>query len=488
MQSINLAELTEGLRNFTISGREDTPVSGIQYESDQVRAGDLFVCIKGNNFDGHDFAREAASQGAGCLVVNSLISGIQIPQLIVEDSRKAMGMIAANFFGNPSGNLKMAGITGTNGKTTTSFMTASIIKAAEGTAGTIGTLGIFVGDEKTYEGRTTPESLDIQRALHDMLSNDIRSCVSEISSHAIDQGRHLGCQFDSLAFTNLTQDHLDYHMTMEAYKAAKARLFNDPEVHKDGAAVIYNVDDECWRDIVGGSACNRIAYGLTDGADIQGMVIKEDLKGSIIKLVNKVSNSNFEIKINLPGTFNIYNALAAASIAFSLGYSEEDIAKGLANLTNVPGRTETLNCQDGFNVVIDYAHTPDGLSKILSSLKNCTEGKIITVFGCGGDRDKQKRPLMGQVVDELSDVVIVTSDNPRSEDPQEIADQTVAGIRRDCQIVLDRREAIEIAISGAEKGDCVLVAGKGHEAYQEINNNKIYFNDREEVMKILGLV
>lgn len=486
MHKVNLAELAEGLHNHKIVGPETIPVGGIQYMSGKVGKNDLFVCIRGNNFDGHKYAKQAVAQGAGSLLVSYYIEDLSVPQVIVDDTRKAMGLLAARFYGDPANKLKMAGVTGTNGKTTTSFMTASIIKAASGSSGIIGTLGIFVGDEKIYEGRTTPESLDIQRSLQIMRSKKISGCVSEISSHAIDQGRHLGCRFDALAFTNLTQDHLDYHLTMEAYKQAKSKLFTDKAVHKDGVAVIYNADDPNWQDIVGNARGRMISYGLGDSSLIQGRILKAGLRGSLVEVINKDSGSSFELDIKMPGIFNISNALAASSIAYSLGYSDSHIVHGLGKLNNVPGRTEAMHSHDGFNIVIDYAHTPDGLSKVLSSLKNCTEGRIITVFGCGGDRDKQKRPLMGKVVDELSDISIVTSDNPRTEDPQQIANETAAGMSGNYHIVIDRRAAIEEAIGIAGENDCVLVAGKGHETYQELNGERRYFNDREVVTEILG--
>lgn len=484
MQAVNLSKLTSELQDHKLIGRPDVEVRGIEYASRKIKEGDLYVCIKGASHDGHTFAEEAVAKGATSLLVSSPVDGLDVPQIVVADTRKAMGILSGRFYGNPSERLKMVGITGTNGKTTTSFMVASIAGEA-GKTGIIGTLGIYVDNEKTYEGRTTPESADIQKALQAMVSGGVEYCVSEISSHAIVQGRHIGCKFDALVFTNLTQDHLDYHRTMESYKLAKAGLFNDSSIQKTGTSIIYNADDNNWKQIVGEREDGHISFGLSSECDISGSILKAELDGSLVRINNSLNGTSYELKVKIPGIFNIYNALAAISVAHSLGFDNKAIKCGLEKLEHVPGRTETLHSAKGFSVVVDYAHTPDGLAKVLGSLKHCTKGRIITVFGCGGDRDKTKRPLMGQVVDEMSDIAIVTSDNPRTEDPRSIADDTVAGMKKEYHLILDRKEAIEKAVSMAKTEDCVLIAGKGHETYQEINGQQIYFNDTAVVLEIL---
>lgn len=480
-----LSELISCLSDYKIvGGNNDPAINGIHYNSAVIGFGEIFVCITGGKFDGHDFAVEAVKKGAVCVISAKPIYGINVPQIIVKDTRAAMGMIAARFYGNPSDKLKMVGITGTNGKTTTSFILDSIVRASGNKTGIIGTLGIYNNGKKVYEGRTTPESVEIQKYLAQMASDGIDVCVSEVSSHAIDQGRYIGTRYDILVFTNFTQDHLDYHKNMELYKTAKSKLFHDSQAHKNGLSIVYNADDLNAEEIVGSRCGKLISYGLDSGYIISAKILDTQISGSVFEINNKINKSKLNATLRLPGVFNVYNGLAATAAASALGIYDDQILNGIESISSVPGRSQVID-GNNFSVVIDYAHTPDGLEQLLKSLKTCLKGKMITVFGCGGDRDKTKRPLMGMIASRYSDFSIVTSDNPRSEDPSEITKQITDKMSGDYIVELDRKTAIRRAISMAAENDCIVVAGKGHEMYQEINGEFGYFNDSEVVREML---
>lgn len=480
-----LSELISCLSDYKIIGSNDPTISGIHYNSSVIGFGEIFVCITGSRFDGYDFAIEAVKKGAVCIISAKPVDGINVPQIIVRDTRAAMGMMAAKFYGNPSEKLKMIGITGTNGKTTTNLLVASIMRSSGLKTGIIGTLGIYNNGNKVYEGRTTPESAEIQKYLSQMVSNGTNICVSEVSSHAIDQGRYIGTKYDVLVFTNLTQDHLDYHGDMQLYKAAKSKLFHDHQAHKERLAIVYNADDPNAKEIVGMECSKLISYGLDSKYAVSAKIVDTQLTGSVFEVKNSITKNKFNVTLKLPGLFNIYNALAATSAASVLEISDDYIVHGIESVKHVPGRTEIISGND-FSVIIDYAHTPDGLEQLLKSLKACTKGRMITVFGCGGDRDKTKRALMGMIASRYSDFSVVTSDNPRSEDPLDIANQITEKMSGNYIVELDRKTAIEKAISSAAKNDCVVVAGKGHETYQEINKEFGYFNDSEAVKEVLA--
>lgn len=486
MREFTIEKLSSGL-DCKIAGDGQTKISGVKYNASEISGGDLFVCVKGLSFDGHDFASLAVQNGAAGLLVNRLLN-LDIPQIVVEDTRYAMGKICSNFYKDPSSRLKMIGVTGTNGKTTVTFMLRSIFEAAGLKFGVMGTLGSFIGSELIDEGRTTPESADSIKFLDMMAAKGAGGCVMELSSHAIHQKRYSGIKFDTLIFTNISRDHLDYHKDMESYIAAKAAIFNDTEAHKDGITVVFNGDDPEAVRVTGRSAARRVSYGMETRNDIFAEIRESDIGGSKISVTNKLSGRGSgprRVSLNLAGLHNVYNSLAGIAAAYTLGIPADSIVRGLETLKSVPGRIERIDGGD-FTVLVDYAHTPDGLKNILEAIKPESKGRIITVFGCGGDRDKLKRPLMGRVVSDLSEIAIVTSDNPRSEDPASIIEQVVENMDKTrCEIEADRKKAIRRALSIAEKGDIVLIAGKGHETYQEINGKLYDFDDRRVVREIL---
>jgi UDP-N-acetylmuramoyl-L-alanyl-D-glutamate--2,6-diaminopimelate ligase len=450
-------------------------VSGIAYRSDRVSSGDVFFCVPGLAFDGHDFAEDAVARGAAAVVGERHIEGLGAPQVTVHDSRTALARASSLFFGEPTRRLDVVGVTGTNGKTTTCYLIDSIASAAGRTTGLIGTVETRVGDTREPAGRTTPESRDLQELFARMADAGISTVAMEVSSHAIDLHRVDGVRFAVAAFTNLSQDHLDYHRTMEEYFTVKSRLFTEMPV---GRHVIC-VDDEAGRRLAERASApltvGRVAEAAVRASDV---VLRSD--GTSFTLVTPVGSAAVELP--LAGDFNVANALVAAGCGLALGFSLDEIADGLAAAPQVPGRLERVDEGQGFAVLVDYAHTPDGLAKAIASVRAVTRGRVITVFGCGGDRDPQKRPLMGEAAGALSDVVVVTSDNPRSEDPAGIILQIQDGMRSataEIHVEVDRRRAIALALGLACSGDAVLIAGKGHEDYQIFADRTIHFDDRE---------
>lgn len=457
-------------------------LTGLAYDSRKVKKGDLFFCLKGNKTDGHLFAYEAMNKGACGVVVSKYLPDLKGFQAVVTDTRQALAQAAACFYDYPSQKLEVVGVTGTNGKTTTTYLLESIFKASEFRTGLIGTVELRVGERKEKLAHTTPESLDLQRIFAQMVSSGVQKVAMEVSSHAIDQKRVEGISFKALAFTNITRDHLDYHKSFEDYQRIKKSLFEaNPQVSK-----VINFDDELGAKIASSNE-GVITYGIEQKADIMasGLVLKADGTQFNLHLTNQV----VPIRLKLKGKFNVYNSLAAAGVAMVLGCTIEKIKQGLEALENVPGRMEFIETTQDFFVVVDYAHTPDGLEKVLLNSREISPGRLILVFGCGGDRDKGKRPLMGKIAGSLSDFTIITSDNPRSEAPEEIIKQIEEGfltVRKNNYLkITDRREAIFKAIDMAKPGDLVLIAGKGHEDYQIFKDRTIHFSDREEALKAL---
>jgi len=450
-------------------------VSGIAYRSDAVRVGDAFFCIPGFAHDGHDFAADAAARGAAVIVAERLVDGIAgVPLVIVDDTRIEMAHAAARVFGDPSARLNVIGITGTNGKTTTTYLVDSIMRSHGDTTGIIGTVETRIGAERIPSSRTTPESADLQRLFAEMLEAGVDSVAMEVSSHAIDLRRVEGVHFAVAAFTNLTQDHLDYHHTLEEYFAVKKRMFTDLPV---GARVI-NIDDE-----LGAGLAVEFPDALTVGISPDAMIRAEELvleaSGARFRLC--MPEGDTPVSLPLAGSFNVSNALVAAGCAHAIGVPLATIARGLDGAPQVPGRLERVDAGQSFAVFVDYAHTPDSLEKAIEAVRGVTEGRVITVFGCGGDRDPDKRPLMGAAASSASDHVVVTSDNPRSEDPVGIILQVEDGLRLGAaswEAEPDRRAAIARALRRAAKGDAVLIAGKGHEDYQIFADRRIDFDDR----------
>lgn len=484
-----IADLLEGLEIKEREGPLDTEIMGIAYDSRAVGKGFLFVAIKGLAFNGDDFIKDAISRGAAAVLTqspiadmyasypSSVLSGVTCIE--VHDSRNALASVSARFYREPSKKISLVGITGTNGKTTTSYITRSIIEAGGSRAGLLGTIQYIAGETKKAE-RTTPESLDLQRYLREMLDNRMEYAVIEVSSHALALQRVESCVFKVAAFTNFTQDHLDFHGSMENYFIAKDKLFN--YLGEDGTAVL-NWDDPAVREVEERLGCNVVTCGLLEGADIRAENI-DDKDGLSFDLLTP--GGRFSVRSEFIGRFNVYNILISAGIAYALGIGEDAILRGISAARPVSGRFEKVDEGQDFLCIVDYAHTDDALRAVINEARMITKGRVITLFGCGGDRDRTKRALMGDIASELSDLVIVTSDNPRTEDPLHIISDIVKGIKKRNYIeVPDRAAAINEAVSLAKGGDVLLIAGKGHEDYQEINGVRSHFSDKEVLREAL---
>lgn len=475
-ESTTLQELLAGCEVARMPAGE-VLVSGIAYRSDRVRQGDAFFCIRGFAHDGHSFAREAAARGACAVVAERPLPDVEasVPVAVVADTREALARASDRFFGHPSGSLRVVGITGTNGKTTTTYIVDSIMRAAGLATGIIGTVEVRVGDMRMPAGRTTPESRDLQELLARMRDSGVSGVAMEVSSHAIDLKRVVGIRFAVAAFTNLTQDHLDYHKTLEEYWSVKKRLFTEHDVE----ARVVNL--ECAAGVeLAASVPDAITVGRAADAAIRAERESHLPHGTEFDLV--VGTWRRRIRLPLPGAHNVENALVAAGCARALGIGLDAVVEGLESCPQVPGRLERIDEGQPFSVLVDYAHTPDSLAKAIDAVREVTPGRVIVVFGCGGDRDREKRPLMGAAAGERADLVIVTSDNPRSEDPIGIILQIEDGLRptgAPYAIEVDRRTAIRAALQAARAGDAVLIAGKGHEDYQIFSDRTIRFDDRQ---------
>lgn len=474
---MNAHTLAEVLEDVAPPGADaaSTAVTGVAYRSDSVREGDVFFCVPGHSFDGHAFAADAVSRGASALVVTHVLPGLPVPQVVVPDVRRALALASARFFGRPTSHLDVVGVTGTNGKTTTCYLVDAILRAAGRRTGLIGTVETRIAGVREPAGRTTPESRDLQELFARMVADGVTAVSMEVSSHAIDLHRVDGVRFAVAAFTNLSQDHLDYHRTMDEYFAVKSRLFSD----MGAADRVVCVDDEAGARLAA-SIDPEITVGRDPGADVSAREVVLRSGGSSFVLVTP--DGERAVELPLAGEFNVSNALVAAGCGLALGLPLDDVVAGLAAAPQVPGRLERVDEGQCFSVMVDYAHTPDGLAKAIAAVRAVTSGRVITVFGCGGDRDAAKRPLMGEAAGAASDVVVLTSDNPRSEDPVGIILQVSDGLRCSKAEVLtevDRRKGIALALSLAAKDDAVLIAGKGHEDYQVFADRTIHFDDRE---------
>ena len=453
----------------------DVEVSGLAYSSRSVVSGTLFFCVPGFRADGHDFAPDAVARGAVALVCQRPL-GLGVPEVIVDDVRAAMGPAAARFFGDPTAELEVVGVTGTNGKTTTAFLLRHLLEAGGRQTGLLGTVKRGVGGVEEEVERTTPEAIELQATFRAMLDSGDRACAMEVSSHALELGRVAGIRFACRIFTNLTQDHLDFHETMEAYFAAKRRLFDDPGIS------VVNVDDEYGRRIAAEVEC--VTFGVEREADYRAREVEFDLMGS--RFVCETPDGELELSSPLPGLFNVQNVLGAVAAARSLGVPGEAIADALPGFGRVPGRFEPVDEGQDFGVLVDYAHTPEALENVLAAAREVTRGRLHVVFGAGGDRDRGKRPLMGEAARRLADRVLVTSDNPRSEEPGSIVDAIMEGAGPEAERETDRRRAIARAIETAAPGDVVVIAGKGHEQGQEFENGrKEPFDDVNEARAAL---
>lgn len=481
---MKLRELLKDIEVISFNGDPDLEINGIAYDSRKVKKGDLFICVSGYVQDGHNYINDALSRGASAFIVEKDVEAAGAAVVKVQSSRAAMSILASSFYGNPTQELQLIGITGTSGKTTTTYLLKSIFEAAHKKVGLLGTISTQIGDKVYVSSKTTPEAVDLQSLFREMADMHMDYAVMEVSSHSLELGRVDGCKFSVGVFTNLSQDHLDFHKTMDSYREAKKKLF-----YKTRKANIINIDDihgKLIADELRGIKTPLLTFGIDNEADITAKNINIHSKG--VSFILTTPEYETELKIKIPGKFSVYNALAAAAAAYASGIDRKAIKDGLYKVGCVPGRSEIIETDTPYSVMIDYAHKPDGLEKILTTIRQYAKGRIITLFGCGGDRDKEKRPMMGKIAGELSDYVIITSDNPRSEDPMEIIEQAEAGIKStgcDYICIENRRDAIKFALKMAKPDDIVLLAGKGHEPYQVLKDRTIPFDERDIVEELL---
>ena len=494
-----LAELLEKTPYEKVEGAKDIDILDVTADSREVKEGSLFICLVGAHVDGHRFVQSAAEKGAKAIVASKPVEAPEgVSVVYVEDTRKAMEDMVPFFFDYPAEKMRMIALTGTNGKTTTTHVISHILEEKGYKTGVIGTIHALIGDKELPTHNTTPDVIDLERLLYQMAEEKVTHVCMEVSSHALVMGRVAGCEFDNAVFTNLTEDHLDFHKTMDNYAKAKAILFamiSKEGQQKDNKAAWVNIDDpyaHVMEDAVNPKVCRLHTYSMLDEkADLYAFDSRFTGKSSAYKV--KYQGKVYEVETKLAGRFNIYNTLGAMGAALSEGISMEEVVKSMKTFHSVPGRFELIDEGQSFTVVVDYAHTPDGLEKILTTAQEITKGKIIVVFGCGGDRDKLKRPIMGRIAAENADIAIVTSDNPRTEDPDTIVAEVAAGVKEikekkpslDYEVIVDRRSAIQRAIELAKGDDIVLIAGKGHEDYQILKDKTIHFDDREEARKAL---
>ena len=473
--AIALETLRDAVGADEVRNAAPVAVTDIAYDTRKVGPGALFVCVPGARADGHDFAEDAVADGAVALAVERPLD-VPVPQLVVPDARLAMALAADVFFGRPSRELEVAGVTGTNGKTTTAFLLYSILAAAGRRPGLLGTVEMRVGGERRAVTRTTPEAVDLQRTFRELLDAGDRSCAMEASSHASELKRLVGTRFRALVFTNLSQDHLDFHGTLADYYDAKRRLFTHPDVDGDRPPAAVNVGDEHGRllaEELRGLGGRLVTFGLADDAEIR----PEELE--LTPSATSFRADGLDVRPRLRGRFNVENVLGAIAAARLLGIEDDALVRGIEHVAGVPGRFEAVDEGQPFAVLVDYAHTPEALANVLAEARRLAAGRLICVFGCGGDRDRAKRPLMGEVVSRLADRAVVTSDNPRREEPGAIIDEILAGMDGREDVEPDRAAAIARAVEQAAEGDVVVIAGKGHEQGQELADRTIPFDDRE---------
>jgi UDP-N-acetylmuramoyl-L-alanyl-D-glutamate--2,6-diaminopimelate ligase len=489
---MRLDDLSAKVAGARVATPTRVEVRGISHDSREVKPGDLFVCLVGERHDGHLFAADALARGAAALVVQESHSGgvpRNAPKLVVADTRRALPALAAEIYGHPSRNLRIIGITGTNGKTTTTQLIASILRAAGFLTGTIGTLGTELMGEPLPSQHTTPEADQLQAIFAQMRARGAQALAMEVSSHALAQYRTDCTAFDAAVFTNLTQDHLDYHGTLEDYFQAKLRLFREyPAACAKTFVASVNLDDPRGEIVARETAGRALTYAVQrEEADIRAKGVQIEPGQTAFRVYTPAGE--FEAELQIGGAFQVYNALAAVGVGIGLGIKPEIIARGLASLKSVPGRFEAVPANGrGFHVIVDYAHTPDGLENLLASARRLHPQRVIVVFGCGGNRDRTKRPMMGRLAATCAEIAIVTSDNPRHEEPQAIIDDILTGMSEGTARILvepDRRKAIGMALREAREGDIVLIAGKGHEDYQIIGDMKMPFDDRQVVREWL---
>ena len=476
-----------------VQGDQNVSIQDITADSRAVKLNSLFIALDGATVDGHNYIDKAVAAGAVAVIVSKLVT---VPDdvcvITVSDTRQAMMVCVPYFFDYPANRMRMVGVTGTNGKTTTTHMIRHILKAQGHKVGVIGTVHIMIGDTSYPIHNTTPDVVDLQHILHQMVQENVEYCVMEVSSHALALGRVSGVEFDTAVFTNLTQDHLDFHKTFENYLAAKCKLFEQvsaPNQVKDNKGAVINIDDSYGHRVMEKTTAPTITYSTLGKGTLNASDVHMSTKNSQYTVNYK--GESYPVSMNTTGLFNVYNTLAAIGACLQEGISMEAIDTALKTFSSVPGRFELIEEGQDFAVVVDYAHTPDGLQNILETAKAIKENRIIIVFGCGGDRDATKRPIMGRIAAEYGDKIYVTSDNPRTEDPVQIVKDVEVGVKEalrngtSYEVIVDRREAINHAIHDAKAGDIVIIAGKGHENYQILKNKTIHFDDREEARKAL---
>ncbi|MBQ7567565.1 UDP-N-acetylmuramoyl-L-alanyl-D-glutamate--2,6-diaminopimelate ligase [bacterium] len=487
----NLTELAGSVVGASVHGAAE--VSDICYDSRKAKPGDLFVCVRGLASDGHKFAADAVAKGAVALVVEEPVAGVDVPYIQVPDGRRALALIAAAFYDHPADKLLNIGITGTNGKTTTAFLTSAVLQSLGKNPGLLGTIEARIGDKTLQLPNTTPESMDLQRYLSEMRQCDQDAVVMEVSSHALALDRVLGIPYDIAVFTNLTQDHLDFHANMDEYFAEKSKLFLGLGTHKGrpaGPYAVINIDDEYGRKLyeLVRYRVPVITYGTDKNADVRAFNVIATPNG--LSFIVETRMEACQVELPMSGAFNVYNCLAAISVGIALRGELSAIVAGVEAVSLVPGRFQLVREGQPFTVIVDYAHTPDGLQNVLKSAREITSGELTVVFGCGGDRDRGKRPIMGRIAADLADKLVITSDNPRSESAEDIIEQIMEGVRSSAAtpkvlINADRGEAIALAIAEAKDGDTIVVAGKGHEKYQKFKDRTIHFDDVERARECL---
>jgi len=481
-----LEELALLIPNTEIIGDGTTEIKDIQHDSRKVSEGSLFVCMEGAHFDGHNFISQAKESGAVAILTTH--RDITLPEgvaaLVVSDMLSALAVIVPYFYDYPAKQMRVVGVTGTNGKTTTTYLLRAIFMQAGYKVGLIGTIQIMIGDEVFPIHNTTPNVIDLQHILAEMRDKQVDFVVMEVSSHALAENRVSGIEFDTAIFTNLTQDHLDYHKTMENYKQTKAKLFDivSRSGSKQNKTAVINLDDAASLEMLNHTSCEKITYSIEAESKLRAVDVEIAASGTKFKVRGDFGELN--LNLHITGIFNVYNVLAATGAALAEKISAADIKVALENFRSVPGRFEKIFADVPYTVIVDYAHTPDGVKNVLQTARQIATKKIITVFGCGGDRDNSKRPIMGRLAAELSDVVIATSDNPRTEDPEKILQEVEVGVEEKIgnklhEKIVDRRQAIFRAVELAEAGDIILILGKGHENYQILKDKTIHFDDRE---------
>ena len=478
-----LKELLNGVNVGKVYGDTDREIGHIHFDSRKIEPGDVFIAQRGVNADGHAFIDKALTRGAVAVVCEQLPENRpeEVTYIWTADTSEALGVMAGNYWDNPSRELKLVGVTGTNGKTTTATLLYELVRLAGEKAGLLSTVCNYIGEEKIPATHTTPDALSIQELLRRMVDAGCRYCFMEASSHAIHQKRIAGLDFDGAIFSNITHDHLDYHKTMENYKAAKGMLF------ARAAKSVINMDDAAGAYMKEQSKGEVLTIGVDCKADLTAEGIDVSADGTAFDMLWQ--GKRYPVHLHTPGRFSVYNALGAAGACILLGVPVEEIVAGLTANPGVSGRFQTVRSKRGCQAVVDYAHTPDGLENVLNTANEFVKGKLIAVFGCGGDRDRTKRPIMGEIGGRLAGYCIITSDNPRTEDPEKILEDVEVGVKKtDCpyEKIVDRREAIQKAVAMAEAGDVILIAGKGHETYQIFPDKTIHFDDIEEVRKAFG--